>query len=120
LLDSGRLDESEARIKPLVSKDPDAAWPHLALGVLYYRRYWRRDAVKQWQRAVAEDPGIRHDPQFGAYLCFMLDDGWQAAGVADLLHQLGVGAGPLLERCVASARTPRLRSFASRALGRVR
>jgi hypothetical protein len=118
LLDSGRLDESEARIKALVSKDPDAAWPHLALGALYYRRYWRRDAVKQWQRALAQDPEVRNDPQFGAYLCFMLDDDWRAAGVTELLHQLGAEAVPLLDRCVASAKSPRLRSLASRALDR--
>ena len=116
LLDSGRLDEGATRIKQLLSKDPDAAWPRFALGVLYYRRYWRPAAVKQWRLALAQDPEIRHDPQFGAYLCFMLDDAWQAAGVADLLNQLGAEAVPLLERCVASAKTPRLRSLASRAL----
>jgi serine/threonine-protein kinase len=118
LLDSGRLEEGEARIKPLVAKDPDAAWPHLALGVLYYRKYWRRDSVKQWQRALAQDPKIRRDPQFGAYLCFMLDDTWKAAGVTDLLGQLGSDAAPLLDRCVASAKNARLRALASRALDR--
>jgi len=34
LLDGGRLDEGAARIKPLLSDDPEAAWPRLALGVL--------------------------------------------------------------------------------------
>ncbi len=116
LLDSGRLDEGATRIKLLLAKDPDAAWPRFALGVLYYRKYWRPAAVKQWRLALAQDPEIRHDPQFGAYLCFMLDDAWKAAGVEDLLNQLGAGAVPLLERCVTSAKTPRLRSWASRAL----
>ncbi len=116
LLDSGRLDEGAARIKPLVARDPDAAWPRFALGVLYYRKYYRRDAVRQWQLALAEDRGIRNDPQFGEYLCFMLDDTWKTAGVTDLLNQLGAGAVPLLERCAASAKTPRLRSLAARTL----
>jgi hypothetical protein len=115
LLDSGRLDEGASRIKPLVAKDPEAAWPRFALGILYYRRQWRRDAIKQWQLALAQDPEIRNDPQFGAYLCFMLDDAWKAAGVTDLLHQLGAKAAPLLDGCVASAKSPRLRSLASRA-----
>jgi hypothetical protein len=115
LLDSGRLDEGAARIKPLVSKDPEAAWPRLALGVLYYRKYWRHDAVKEWQLALAHDPEVQHDPQFGAYLCFMLDDTWKAAGATELLDQLGPQAAPLLDRCVASARTPRLRGLAARA-----
>jgi hypothetical protein len=119
LLDSGRLDEGAARIKALLSKDPDAAWPRFALGALYYRRYWRPAAVKQWQLALAQDPELRQDPQFGAYLCFMLDDAWKAAGVEALLDQLGAEAAPLLERCVASAKTPRLRSLASRALERI-
>jgi hypothetical protein len=119
LLDSGRLDEGATLIKPLLAKDPEAAWPRFALGVLYYRRQWRRDSVKQWQLALAQDPEIRHDPQFGAYLCFMLDDTWKAAGVTDLLNQLGAGVVPLLDDCVASAKTPRLRVWASRALNRL-
>jgi hypothetical protein len=118
LLDSGRLDEGETRIKPLIYKDPGAAWPHLALGVVYSRRYWRRDAVKQWQLAVARDPEIGRDPQFGAYLCFMLDDAWKGAGMTELLDQLGAEAVPLLDGCVASAKSPRLRSLATRALDR--
>jgi hypothetical protein len=120
LLDSGRLDEGGTRIKALVARDPDAAWPRFALGVLYYRRYWRRDSVRQWQQALEQDRQIRHDPQFGAYLCFMLDDTWQAAGVKDLLDQLGTEAVPLLENCVASAKSAQLRSSASRALDRLR
>jgi hypothetical protein len=116
LLDGGRLDEGAARIKSLVAADPDAAWPHFALGALYYRRYWRPAAVKQWQVALERDPALRHDPQLGAYLCFMLDDAWKAAGVTALLTQLGPEAAPLLQQCVASAKTPRLRAFASRAL----
>jgi hypothetical protein len=119
LLDGGRLDEGGTRIKALVARDPDAAWPRFALGVLYYRRYWRRDSVRQWQQALEQDRQIRHDPQFGAYLCFMLDDTWQAAGVKDLLDQLGTEAVPLLENCVASAKTAQLRSSASRALDRL-
>jgi hypothetical protein len=116
LLDSGRLDEAAARIKTLLAQAPDAAWPRFALGALYYQRYWRPAAVKQWRLALAQDPELRHDPQFGAYLCFMLDDAWKAAGATELLTQLGAQAVPLLEQCVASAKTPRLRSLASRAL----
>ena len=87
-----------------------------ALGVLYNRRYWRHDSVKQWRLALANDPNIRLDPQFGAYLCFMLDEEWKAAGMTAVLEQLGADAPPLLDRCVASAKNPRLRSQASRAL----
>jgi hypothetical protein len=120
LLDSGRLDEGATRIKPLVARDPDAAWPRFALGVLYYRKYWRRDAITQWKLALGQDAEIRHDPQFGEYLCFVLDDTWQAAGVSDLLDQLGAEAIPLLERCAASAKTPRLRALAARTLDSLR
>jgi hypothetical protein len=116
LLDSGRLDEGGARIKALVARDPDAAWPRFALGVFYYRKYWRRDAVRQWQQALEADPEIRNDPQFGAYLCFMLDDEWQAAGMADLLGRMRAKAVPLLKNCAATAKTPRLRALATRTL----
>jgi hypothetical protein len=120
LLESGRVDESAARIKSLLAGDPEAAWPRFALGVLYYQKRWRPDSVRQWRLALSQDPELRRDPQFGAYLCFMLDDAWQAAGMSELLTQLGAEAVPLLERCAASAKTARLRSFASRALGRLR
>jgi hypothetical protein len=120
LLDSGRLDESASRIKRLVAKNPDAAWPRFALGVLDYRKYWRRESINQWRLALAQDPEIRQDPQFGAYLCFMLDDAWTAAGVTGLLNQLGAQALPLLDQCVASAKTPRLRALASRARDRIK
>jgi hypothetical protein len=49
----------------------------------------------------------------------MLDDTWKEAGAADLLNQLGAEAVPLLEHCVASAKTPRLRAWATRALERL-
>ena len=119
LLESNRLDEGAKRLKALVARDPDAAWPRFALGVLYYRKYWRQDALRQWQLAVAQDPEIQRDPQFGAYLCFMLDDAWSAAGMTDLLDRLGAKALPLLGRCVASAKNPRLRSLAVRASNRL-
>jgi hypothetical protein len=120
LLDSGRLNEGATRIKALVARDPDAAWPEFALGVLYYRKYWRRDSINHWKLALARDPEIRLDPQFGAYLCYMLDDTWKAAGTTELLNQLGAGAVPLLEQCVASAKSPQLRALASRKLDRLR
>ncbi len=120
LLESGRLDEGATRLKPLVARAPDAAWPRFALGVLYYRKYWRGDSVRQWKLALAQDPELRLDPQFGAYLCFMLDDAWQEAGMAELLDRLGAGAEPLLDRCVESAKSPRMRASASRALARLR
>jgi hypothetical protein len=120
LLDSGRLKEGAARIGALAARDPDGAWPLLARGVLYYRKYWRRDAVRQWQLALERDPEVRHDPQFGAYLCFMLDRAWQEAGVTDLLDRLGANAVPLLDQCVASAKSAELRALASRALAHLR
>jgi hypothetical protein len=120
LLDSGRLDEGATRIKSLVAMDPDAAWPRFALGVLFYRRYWRHDSIQQWRQALAQSPEIRNDPQFGAYLCFMLDDTWKAAGVTELLNQLGAEAVPLLDHCAASAKTPRLRAWASHTLAQLR
>ena len=120
LIDSNRLDEAAARIKPMVASNPDAAWPQFALGVLYFRKYWRPPAVKQWQLALSQDPEIRQDPQFGAYLCFMLDDSWKAAGVTNLLNQLGTRAIPLLEHCAASAKTSRLRAQAAHTLDQVR
>jgi hypothetical protein len=116
LLDSGRTDEAGRRIKSLVFRNPEAAWPRLALGAFYYRKQWRGDAIKNWKLALAADPEIHLDPQFGAYLCFMLDDAWKAAGMTELLAQLGPKAVPLLDRCVASAKTARLRAQASRAI----
>ncbi|HXJ19222.1 MAG TPA: serine/threonine-protein kinase [Polyangia bacterium] len=119
LLDSGRLNEGATRIKALVAADPKAAWPEFALGVLYYRKYWRKDSITHWKLALERDPEIRRDPQFGAYLCFMLDDTWKAAGMTDVLNQLGAEAAPLLEQCAASAKTPQLRALASRTLRRL-
>jgi serine/threonine-protein kinase len=120
LLDKGRTDEAGARIKSLVFRDPEAAWPRLAFGAFYYRKLWRGDAVKQWRLALERDPEIHRNPELGAYLCFMLDDSWKAAGMTELLAQLGPKAVPLLERCVESAKTPRLRAHASRALDALR
>jgi hypothetical protein len=120
LLDRGQVDEAGARIKQLVFKDPEAAWPRLAFGAYYARKRWRGDAIKHWQLALAKDPELVHDPQLGAYLCFMLDDAWKAAGMTALLAQLGPKAVPLLERCVESAKSPRLRAQASRMLDELR
>jgi hypothetical protein len=50
----------------------------------------------------------------------MLDDTWKAAGMTELLDQLGAKAVPLLDHCVASAKTPHLRALASAALDRLR
>jgi hypothetical protein len=120
LLDGGRLNLAAVRIAQLVARDPDGAWPRFALGALYMRRSWRPDSLAQWQVALARDPSLARDPQFGASLCFMVDRKWQEAGVTDLLDRLGDQAPPLLQACAASARTPALRAAAQRLLDRPR
>jgi hypothetical protein len=120
LLDHGQLDRAAARIGELVAQDPKAPWPRFVQGALFFHRYWRPDCVKQWQFALARDPEIAQDPQFGAYLCLMLDPKWQEAGAAELVDGLGVQAVPLLQRCVDGAKSPSLRRLAERALARHR
>ena len=115
LLDGGKLDEAGARINALVASEPQAAWPRLLQGALFQRRAWRRDAINQWEWALAREPELADDPQVGAHLCFMLDAKWQAAGVGRILDRLGARAAPLLERCAAGARTPQLRGQAAAA-----
>ena len=66
-------------------------------------------SVREWRLALAQNPEIRHDPQFGAYLCFMLDDAWKAAGVTELLGQLGTARS---RSSSIVSRRPRLRGSA--------
>jgi len=119
LLDRRRLDAAAVRISRLIAQDPQAAWPHLARGDLYYQRFWRRDTVEEWELAVTRDPQLRHDPRFAGRVCTTLDAKWEAAGIMRLVTALGDDAVPLLRRCLASAKKPRLRAGASRALDRL-
>ncbi len=119
LLEKGNLDAVAARIGRLVARNPEAAWPRFARGEFYFQRFWRRDCVEDWELALTREPPLRHDPRFTARLCLMLDDKWEGGGVQRLLDLLGAEAAPILRQCVASAKTPRLRDLASRALARV-
>jgi hypothetical protein len=120
LLERWELDAAQARIGPLVVEHPQEPWPHLARAELFFRRYWRRDSVREWLLALERDPALAKDAHLGARLCRMLDAQWEAAGVGQLIARLGKEAAPLLRSCVATADTPGLRSQASRALRRVR
>jgi eukaryotic-like serine/threonine-protein kinase len=120
LVGKGQANLAKARIARVLDKEPEAAWPHLALGELYYRRLWRRDCLRHWMVAVDRDPELRRDPHLARRLCSILGPKWVEAGLDGLLDRLGEEAAPMLNRCLVSAKEPRGLAAASRAVDRVR
>ena len=119
MLQNEELDRAASRIAQLLAREPDAAWPRLALGELYYRRLWRRDCLKQWELALDRDAALSADPTITTNICHMLDAKWQSSGVTRFLTRLGERAAPLLAACVSSAENGQLRAEATRALHRL-
>jgi hypothetical protein len=120
LIDDGKIEVARPRITRLLFAHPDAGWPHLAYAELFYRRLWRRDAVKHWQLALEKDPSLRTDERLAWRLCRSLGPEWQKVGVDRVLTQLGDAAEPLLRGCSATVKDAQTLAAANHALDRLR
>jgi hypothetical protein len=95
---------------------PDAAWAHLWRGEVYFRRFWRRDAAREWDAALRLDSSLRHDPRLLDHLCVALGPKWHGAGERLVTEHLGQDAIPSLRACLAGAEDPSRQEAATRLL----
>jgi hypothetical protein len=87
------------KITALMQRDPRVAWPHVALAELHFRNLWRRDVVRQWQIALGLDPAVKDDPHLAKHLCQARGPKWEAAGIGELIAELGEQGTALLASC---------------------
>ena len=112
LLSQGRLDEAETALRAQLAI-ADRAELHLELAEIFFRRIWRRDALAEWDRALALDPALARDPRIATSLCAILGPHWNGAGAQLIERRLGRGALPGIVACISSVKDlPRLQAAA--------
>ena len=119
LLAADQLADAERFLRAQAILEPRAGWVHLALGEVYFRRLWRRDAEQHWDTALTLDPSLRADPALAAHLCSMLAPSWSGAGARLAVRHLGSAAVAPLAECARSPDRERA-GAAARLLDRVR
>jgi serine/threonine-protein kinase len=87
LLSADKNDAAEKQLLAIIKSDPQAAWPRLLLGEVYFRRLWRTDCIETWEEALKLDPSLAHDPLLHNRLCHALGSKWHGTGLR-LLHKL--------------------------------
>lgn len=87
------------KITALMQRDPRVAWPHVALAELHFRNLWRREVVRQWHIALSLDPAVKADPHLAKHLCQARGPKWEAAGIGELVAELGEQGAALLASC---------------------
>lgn len=100
LLDAGKLADAERLLRAEAILQPRAGWVHLDLGEIYFRRIWRRDAEREWDRALALDPTLRRDARLGEHLCAALGPAWNGAAQRLVVRRLGADAVAPLTACI--------------------
>ncbi|HEX4460738.1 MAG TPA: protein kinase, partial [Polyangia bacterium] len=103
LLSAGKLDVAEQELRAQLDLHAESAELHFLLGEVFFRKFWRRDAIVEWDRALALDPSLRRDPRLTTRLCTTLGARWRGAGAELITKRFAADAVPLLRGCVATA-----------------
>jgi hypothetical protein len=103
LLDQEKLAEAEKLLLAEQILQPRAAWVHLDLGEIYFRRIWRRDAEREWLKALELEPALRKDDTLRSHLCAILGKGWKGAGERLIVNKIRVDAVEPMNECIRAA-----------------
>jgi serine/threonine protein kinase len=122
LIEDDKLADAEKQLRAEEILHPKAAWTHLLLGEIYFRRLWRKDAEKEWTNAIQLEPSLKKDPRIGKRLCATLGKGWKGAGERFIISKIGSDSVAPLTECIRTTDDPeRVRTAAhviERAAGR--
>ncbi|HJZ83546.1 MAG TPA: serine/threonine-protein kinase [Polyangia bacterium] len=97
LTGAGRLNEAERILLRERRARPQAPWVHMDLADIYFRRLWRRDAVREWDEALKLEPSLRRDRTLQQHLCGILDRDISDAERLLETRFAGSAAAPLVE-----------------------
>jgi serine/threonine-protein kinase len=118
-IDADQLDEAERNLRAQAILEPKAGWVHLDLGEIYFRRTWRRDAEKEWDRALTLDPALRSDARLGEHLCPTLAPAWKGTAQRLVVRHIGSEAVAPLHECIRHADNVERVQAAARLIERV-
>jgi hypothetical protein len=106
LIEGDKLADAERQLRAETILHPKAAWPHLLLGEIYFRRLWRSDAEKEWTAAIQLEPSLKKDPRIGKRLCATLGKGWKGAGERFIISKIGADSLAPLTECIRTTDDP--------------
>jgi len=104
LLGQNRLNDAERVLVRARRAHPDAAWIHQELAEIYFRRLWRRDAIKEWDEALRLEPALRRQRVLQQELCAALDPHWNGETERLLEARLGATAAGLMRDCIRTTK----------------
>src|SRR5262249_33525286 len=83
---------------------PEVAWIHQQLAEIYFRRLWRRDAIREWDEALRLEPSLRQRRALQPELCAALDPHWNGETERLLLSRFGAAAVAPMRECIRSTK----------------
>jgi serine/threonine-protein kinase len=106
LLERDQLAVAERLLRAQAIREPRAGWIHFQLGEIYFRRIWRRDAIKEWSLALDREPSLSSDRRLLDHLCAILGEGWQGMGAELLVTRIGRACGDAMLECIRTTDDP--------------
>jgi serine/threonine-protein kinase len=103
LLAGEKLADAERLLRAQAILEPRAGWVHLQLGEVYFRRIWRRDAIKEWSLALDRDPSLASDERILGHLCAALGEGWKGLGEEFAVGRLGRSSVETMLECIRTS-----------------
>jgi len=104
LLAAGQVDEAERQLMAAIAANPRDGRLHLRLGDVYFKRVWRKSAIREWGEALRLDANLRHDAHLQQSLCTALDARSSAEAQRLLLLRFGVGVVGVMNDCIRRTR----------------
>ena len=121
LVADGKFNVAKNRLRDRIAVDKNDAWSHLRLGDVYADAFhFRRDALREWDAALALTPALAGDAAFRKSICEAVDTPEQGPA-QEFLHTRfdADGAAALLAGCVRAATEPARIENTSRLLAAV-
>jgi serine/threonine-protein kinase len=108
LMARGKHNPAKNLLRDRIAVQKDDAWAHLRLGDLYAVAFhYRRDAFREWDSALALEPGFKSDAPFRKSVCEAVDLTDRARVEEFLRRHFGTQDTPgLLLECIRAAAEP--------------
>src|SRR5262245_26960793 len=104
LLVQNKLNEAERLLVRERRARPEVAWIHQQLAEIYFRRLWRRDAIREWDDALRLEPSLRRQRALQQELCAALDPHWNGDAERLLTARFGPAAVAPMRDCIRTTK----------------
>jgi tetratricopeptide (TPR) repeat protein len=120
LIAAHRLAEADRLLIAALRRNPKDAWVHCSLANVYFLRIWRDDALREWDQALALDPGLVQDATLRHRVCMALDARSSGQATHLVIRRFGPEAEAAMSECLRVTRDPTIQRTARRILEQIK